>query len=146
MTGSGDPPFNVLLVDDDPADTTLAKHALRANRLPCQVYVARDGVEAMAFLRHDAPFADVPHPDLVLLDLNMPRKDGREVLKEMRASPDLKSIPVIVMTTSDVDRDVNASYMLGANSFITKPMDVDMFFSIVGKLGEYWFNVVRLPR
>jgi CheY-like chemotaxis protein len=139
-------PFDILLVEDDPADAGLAKRALREGRILCRVSHVRDGVEAMDFLRRKDQFVGAPRPDLILLDLNMPRMDGRAVLQELKADSDLKTIPVVILTTSDVDRDVNASYLLGANSFITKPMDMDAFFDAIKSVEEYWFRVVRLPR
>ncbi|GLR82851.1 response regulator [Azospirillum oryzae] len=139
-------PFEILLVEDDPADAGLAKRALRDGRILCNVSHVRDGVEAMEYLRRQGSFGAAARPDLILLDLNMPRMDGREVLQEMKADDELKTIPVVILTTSDVDRDVNASYLLGANSFITKPMDMDAFFDAVKSIEEYWFRVVRLPR
>lgn len=146
MSNTDQPPFDILLVEDDPADAGLAKRALREGRIVCRVSHVRDGVEAMDYLRGVGPFAGAPRPDLILLDLNMPRMDGRAVLTELKKDPDLKTIPVVILTTSDVDRDVNASYLLGANSFITKPMDMDAFFDAIRSVEEYWFRVVRLPR
>lgn len=146
MSNTDQPPFDILLVEDDPADAGLAKRALREGRIVCRVSHVRDGVEAMDYLRGAGPFAGAPRPDLILLDLNMPRMDGRAVLTELKKDPDLKTIPVVILTTSDVDRDVNASYLLGANSFITKPMDMDAFFDAIRSVEEYWFRVVRLPR
>lgn len=146
MTQDDSAPFDILLVEDDPADAGLAKRALREGRILCRVSHVRDGVEAMDFLRRKDQFASAPRPDLILLDLNMPRMDGRAVLQELKADSDLKTIPVVILTTSDVDRDVNASYLLGANSFITKPMDMDAFFDAIKSVEEYWFRVVRLPR
>ena len=138
--------FEILLVEDDPADAGLAKRALKDGKILCRVNHVRDGVEALAFLKRDGDFRDAPRPNLVLLDLNMPRMDGRGVLEAMKSDPDLKTIPVVILTTSDVDRDVNASYLLGANSFITKPMDMDAFFEAIRSVEEYWFRGVRLPR
>lgn len=135
-------PFDILLVEDDPADARLAQIALKASKVLCNVRHVRDGVEAMDYLRS----RDAKRPDLMLLDLNMPRKDGRQVLEEMRADDDLRSIPVVVLTTSDVDRDVAASYSLGANSYVTKPMDVDEFCAVIRGIENYWFSVVKLPR
>lgn len=146
MSNSDQSPFDILLVEDDPADAGLAKRALREGRIVCRVNHVRDGVEAMDYLRGRGPFAGSTRPDLILLDLNMPRMDGRAVLAELKMDPDLKTIPVVILTTSDVDRDVNASYLLGANSFITKPMDMDAFFDAIRSVEEYWFRVVRLPR
>lgn len=139
--------FQILLVEDDPADAGLTKRAIKTGRIPCEVHHAKDGVEAMEFLRHQGDrFKDAPRPDLILLDLNMPRKDGREVLADLKNDPELKSIPVIVLTTSDIEQDIEASYLQGANSFITKPMDVQDFFDVVSQLGTYWSQVVKLPR
>jgi CheY-like chemotaxis protein len=146
VTQDDSAPFDILLVEDDPADAGLAKRALREGRILCRVSHVRDGVEAMDFLRRKDQFVGAPRPDLILLDLNMPRMDGRAVLQELKADSDLKTIPVVILTTSDVDRDVNASYLLGANSFITKPMDMDAFFDAIKSVEEYWFRVVRLPR
>lgn len=139
-------PFEILLIEDDPADAGLAKRALKDGKILCRVSHVRDGVEALAFLKREGEFADAPRPNLVLLDLNMPRLDGRGVLEAMKGDAELKTIPVVILTTSDVDRDVNASYLLGANSFITKPMDMDAFFEAIRSVEEYWFRVVRLPR
>ncbi|HYD71194.1 response regulator [Azospirillum sp.] len=139
--------FNILLVEDDPADAGLAKRAIKTGKILCEVHHAKDGVEAMEYLRRQGDrFKDVPKPDLILLDLNMPRKDGREVLGELKADPEFKSIPVVVLTTSDIERDIEASYLHGANSFITKPMDVQDFFDVISQLGNYWFQVVKLPK
>ena len=137
-------PFEILLVEDDAADARLAQIALRDAKVLCNVQHVRDGVEAMTYLRGLVSSGN-KLPDLVLLDLNMPRKDGRQVLEEMRAEAALRTIPVVVLTTSDVDRDVAASYSLGANSFVTKPMDVDEFCAVIRGIENYWFSVVRLP-
>jgi CheY-like chemotaxis protein len=146
MTEKDGKTFAVLLVEDDLADANLAKRALRQGPFPCEVHHVRDGVEAVEFLHRQDRFADAPRPDLVLLDLNMPRKDGREVLSEIKADDRLKTIPIVVLTTSDVDRDVEASYARGANSFLTKPMDVEDFFTMIHAVERYWFDVVKLPR
>jgi CheY-like chemotaxis protein len=143
MRASG-APFEILLVEDDAADARLAQIALRDSKVLCNVKHAPDGVEAMNYL-HAATKTGDRLPDLILLDLNMPRKDGRQVLEEMRADPVLRSIPVVVLTTSDVHRDVAASYSLGANSYVTKPMDVDEFCAVIRGIENYWFSVVRLP-
>ena len=137
-------PFEILLVEDDAADARLAQIALKDSKVVCNVTHVLDGVEAMKYLQAAVSNGD-KLPDLVLLDLNMPRKDGRQVLEEMRADEVLRSIPVVVLTTSDVDRDVAASYSLGANSYVTKPMDVDEFCSVIRGIENYWFSVVRLP-
>lgn len=139
--------FQILLIEDDPADARLAQIALKEAKVYSVVHHVRDGVEALDFLRRKAPeFATAPRPDLVLLDLNMPRMDGRQVLQSIKGDPDLKTIPVVVLTTSDIDRDIAASYALGANSFVTKPMDVDEFCAVIRGIESYWFSVVRLPR
>ncbi|PWC56503.1 response regulator [Azospirillum sp. TSO22-1] len=147
MSNEDDRPFTILLVEDDPADATLARRALKQGRIPCEVLHARDGVEALECLRRQGErWAAAARPDLVLLDLNMPRKDGREVLSEMKTDPELKSIPVVVLTTSDVQRDIEASYLRGANSFVTKPMDVEDFFALIRTVESYWFRTVKLPK
>lgn len=137
--------FDILLVEDDPADAGLTKAALAQGRFLCTVHHVTDGCEAMDFLRKQGRHSGAPNPDLVLLDLNMPRMNGREVLKAMREDTDLQKVPVVVLTTSDVESDVEASYNLGANSFITKPVDIDQFIAAINHLGDYWFTVVRLP-
>lgn len=143
MRSSG-APFEILLVEDDPGDARLAQIALRDAGAQCVVRHVRDGIEAMEAL--NAAVANGEKlPDLVLLDLNMPRMDGRQVLREMRADRTLRSVPVVVLTTSAVDRDVAASYSMGANSFITKPMDIDEFCMVMRGVQNYWFSVVRLP-
>lgn len=138
-------PFVVLLVEDEPADAHLVRVAMRENRLLVDLRVACDGVEALQFLRRQAPFEDAPHPDLILLDLNMPRMDGREFLAVIKDDPALSKIPVVVLTTSDVERDVVASYKLCAASYITKPVDMEQFSAAIRGLSDYWFALVRLP-
>jgi len=138
-------PFIVLLVEDEPADAHLVRVALRENRILCDVHHVIDGVEALEFLRHQGPFSGSPRPDLILLDLNMPRMDGREFLSEAKADPALHEIPVVVLTTSDVERDVVASYQLGAAGYITKPVDVEQFVEAIRQVQSYWFVLVRLP-
>jgi len=138
--------FQVLLVEDDPGDVELAKLALAQCAYPCQVTVAVNGKDAMAALRKLPPRADAPAPDLVLLDLNMPQMNGLEVLAEMHADPALAGIPVVVLTTSDVEQDVVASHDLGAAGFVTKPVDLDQLFQLVHSIAEYWFGTVRRPR
>jgi len=140
-------PFVVLLVEDEPADANLVKIALRENRLLVDLHVTCDGVEALEFLRHQGAYGSnqAPRPDLILLDLNMPRMDGREFLTAIKADAALSEIPVVVLTTSDVERDVVASYQLCAASYITKPVDMEQFSSAIRSLGNYWFALVRLP-
>lgn len=138
--------FDILLVEDDPGDAGLTKAALAQARILCKLHHVRDGVEAMAFLRQQGVHANAPIPHLVLLDLNMPRMGGREVLAAMRGDEALHKIPVVVLTTSDVEADIETSYELGANSFITKPVDIDQFIDAIRAVGDYWFSIVRLPQ
>lgn len=138
--------FDILLVEDDPGDAGLTKAALAQARILCQLHHVSDGVEAMAFLRRQGVHANAPTPHLVLLDLNMPRMGGREVLAAMRGDEALHKIPVVVLTTSDVEADIETSYELGANSFITKPVDIDQFIDSIKAVGDYWFSIVRLPQ
>ncbi|WP_020485418.1 response regulator [Methylomonas sp. MK1] len=146
MTDKATPLFDVLLVEDEPADAHLVKMSFKENRVRCNLHHVWDGVEALAFLRRQgADYVDVPRPDLILLDLNMPRMNGREFLAKIKSEPDFSSIPAIVLTTSDIERDVVATYQLGANSYITKPVDVEQFIAAVRQIEGYWFNVVRLP-
>ena len=139
-------PIDILLVDDDLADIKLTKRALQAGRVLNNVHVVKDGIEAMAFLRGEGEFANAPRPDLVLLDLNMPRMDGREVLQEVKADDLLKSIPIVVLSTSAADTDVAMSYSNHANSYITKPVDTEQFNKAVLTVTDYWFSVVKLPQ
>lgn len=138
--------FDILLVEDDPGDAGLTKAALAQARILCKLHHVSDGVEAMAFLRQQGVHANAPTPHLVLLDLNMPRMGGREVLAAMRGDEALHKIPVVVLTTSDVEADIETSYELGANSFITKPVDIDQFIDSIKAVGDYWFSIVRLPQ
>lgn len=136
----------ILLVDDDPADAHLVRIALESGNSPVEIHHVVDGIEALEFLRRQGPFSDVPRPDLVLLDLNMPRKDGREVLSEMKNDPVLRRIPVVPLTTSADERDVDFCYGAGANAFITKPIDLDKFLSCMQELQVFWFSDVTLPK
>ena len=137
-------PINVLLVDDDEGDAILIGEALSDDD-DLKLHMVRDGVEAMAFLRHQGAFAAVPRPDLILLDLNMPRKNGYEVMAEVRADPDLRPIPVIILTTSTQDRDVRQSYQLQANCFVTKPPSFEQFLRVMQSIRTFWLDVARLP-
>jgi len=137
--------FDILLVEDNPGDARLAQEALKEGRMTSRLKVVVDGVEAMAYLRHEGIYADSPRPDLVLLDLNLPRKDGRQVLAEMKEDPELRRIPVVVLTTSQAGQDILRSYDLHANCYITKPVDLDRFISVVRSIEEYWCSVVTLP-
>ncbi len=138
-------PVDILLVEDNPGDVRLTKEALKDAKVLNEIYVARDGVEAMQFMHREGSFANVPVPDLVLLDLNLPRKDGREVLAEIKKDPKLKHIPVVVLTTSKADEDIIKTYNLHANAYITKPVDLNRFVDIMHALEEFWFTIVKLP-
>ena len=140
-------PFDILLVEDEQSDANLVRSALKENKVYCNLHHVVDGVEALEFLRGKEPrFSDVPRPDLILLDLNMPRMNGREFLDVVKADEDLRTIPVVVLTTSDVERDVVASYKLGAAGYITKPVDMDQFIEAIRQLDNYWFVLARLPK
>ena len=139
-------PAEILLVEDNPGDIRLMREALREGKIANRIHEARDGVEAMDFLRRRGPFADAPRPDLVLLDLNLPRMDGREVLAELKADPDLRRIPVVVLTTSQAEEDVLKVYNLHANCYMTKPVDLGQFLNLVKTIEQYWLVMVRLPQ
>jgi two-component system, chemotaxis family, response regulator Rcp1 len=138
-------PVQILLVEDNPADARLTREALKDGKLRNALHHVEDGVEAMAFLRQEEPYRCVPPPDLILLDLNLPRKDGRELLAEIKADEELKRIPVIVLTTSSDEGDILRSYNLHANCFITKPGQLEHYFKVVHAIEEFWLSVVRLP-
>jgi two-component system, chemotaxis family, response regulator Rcp1 len=140
------PPLYILLVEDSPSDVFLTTEALQQTRNPPHVDAVPDGVEALAFLRREGAYASAPRPDIVLLDLNMPRKDGREVLAEIKSDPDLQSIPVIVLTSSGAEQDISRAYDLRANCYIIKPVDFTKFKQLIGCLEEFWFVYVSLPR
>jgi CheY-like chemotaxis protein len=138
-------PIEILLVEDDEGNVLLTQEALRENKYPVRIHDVPDGVAAMAFLHHEPPYADAARPDLVLLDLNLPKKDGREVLAEIKADPDLRSIPVVVLTTSGAEADVLRSYDLHANAYVQKPIDLDQFVNVIQTFDEFFLSVVRLP-
>jgi two-component system, chemotaxis family, response regulator Rcp1 len=138
-------PIEILLVEDNPGDVRLTQEALRDSKLHNRLSVVEDGVEALAFLKREGHYNDSPRPDIILLDLNLPRKSGREVLEEIKNDEVLKRIPVVVLTTSEDERDVMASYNLHANCYITKPVDLSQFITIVRNIKEFWFTIVRLP-
>ncbi|WGV27344.1 response regulator [Halotia branconii CENA392] len=138
-------PIEVLLVEDNPGDAQLTRIALEDSKISVNLNVVEDGVEAMAFLRKQEKYAKVPHPDIVLLDLNLPRKDGREVLAEIKTDATLKRIPVVVLTTSQAEEDILKAYNLSANCYITKPVDFDQFVKIVQSIEDFWFAIVKLP-
>ena len=141
----GHKPVEILLVEDNPGDARLTQEAFREGRVPSNVHVARDGVEAMDFLRGEDAYAGKPRPDLILLDLNMPRKDGREVLHEIKSDEDLRSIPVVVLTVSSDEKDILTAYNLNGNCYITKPVDLRQFMAVVQTLEQFWFRIVTLP-
>lgn len=138
-------PIEILLIEDNPGDARLTREALREGRVANRLSHVQDGVEAMAFLRQDGRYADAPRPDLILLDLNLPRKDGREVLAELKADPRLRLIPVVVLTTSEAEEDILRTYELHGNCYITKPVDLEKFLHIVGMVENFWLAVVQLP-
>jgi len=142
---NGTRPIEILLVEDNPGDARLTIEAMREAKMRNRIHVVEDGVEAMAFLRRQGSFGEAPRPDLILLDLNLPRKDGREVLAEVKADPDLKRIPVVILTTSRAEEDVMRAYDLHANCYVTKPVDLAQFMKIVSQIDEFWVKVVTLP-
>jgi len=139
-------PVEILLVEDDPADAELTQWSMKESKIATNLHVVQDGLEALAFLRREGKYAYAPRPDLILLDLNMPRMDGRTFLAEIKADEDLKSISVVVLTTSEAEEDVAKSYHLGANSYITKPVTLAEFTGVVNFIEQFWFPIVRLPK
>jgi CheY-like chemotaxis protein len=138
-------PVRILLVEDSPSDVAMTRAALRDGRIANELAVVNDGEEAMAYLRRDGEYSQAVRPDLVLLDLNLPKKDGREVLAEVKEEPDLKMIPIIVLTTSAAESDILRSYELHANSYVTKPVGLDAFLEAVRSIEDFWLTLVRLP-
>jgi CheY-like chemotaxis protein len=138
-------PIEVLLVEDDPGDVLMTREAFEEHKVRNNLHVVSDGVEALSFLRQEGRYADVPQPDLVLLDLNLPRKDGREVLAEIKADPELRRTPVVVLTTSQAEEDVLRSYDLHANAYVAKPVDFDQFIDVVRRIDSFFVTVVKLP-
>ncbi|MET7996033.1 response regulator [Amycolatopsis sp. NPDC023774] len=139
-------PIDILLVEDDPGDVLMTQEAFEHHKIRNALYVVADGVEALQFLRREDRYADAPRPGLILLDLNLPRKDGREVLAEVKATPELRSIPVVVLTTSEAEEDILRSYDLHANAYVTKPVDFDRFVEVVRQIDDFFVTVVKLPR
>jgi chemotaxis family two-component system response regulator Rcp1 len=139
-------PIHILMVEDDPADVRLTREALKNKIVLTTMDTVPDGVEAMAYLRKEDAYTDKPRPDLILLDLNMPRMDGREVLAELQKDPKLRKIPVIVLTTSEGEEDILAAYEMNANCYITKPVDWKQFVRVVEVIEDFWLTVVRLPK
>jgi CheY-like chemotaxis protein len=138
-------PVEILLVEDNPGDVRLTREALKEGKVRNNLYVATDGVEALAFLRREGQYADAVRPDLILLDLNLPRKDGREVLEEIKADGSLRHIPVVVLTSSQAEQDIVRAYDLHANCYVSKPVDLDQFIHVVRSIEDFWFTIVKLP-
>ena len=145
MELNGPQAIQVLLVEDSPGDIRLTQEALKDAKMHIHLDVTRDGEEAMAFLMREGKYANAPRPDLILLDLNLPKKDGREVLKEIKEDPTLKIIPVVILTTSASEADILRSYSLHANCYITKPVSLDGFLTVVKSIDNFWMSVVKLP-
>ncbi len=139
------PEINILLVEDSPSDVELVRQAFDVNKVFNNIYVTENGVDALDFLYKRGKFGDVPRPNLILLDLNLPKKDGREVLAEIKADSSLKLIPVVVLTTSAAEQDILSSYQLQANCYITKPVDLEQFTAIILSIECFWLTVVKLP-
>ena len=137
--------IEILLVEDNPGDVRLTREALKEGKVANRINVAADGIEAMAFLHREGKYENAPKPDLILLDLNLPRKNGREVLAEIKMDPDLKSIPVVILTSSQAEKDIVATYNLHANCYVTKPVDFDQFIDVVRSIEDFWFKLVKLP-
>lgn len=138
-------PIEILLVEDSPGDARLTLEALSDAKIANNLHIVQDGAEAVDFLYRRAGYADAPRPDLILLDLNLPRKDGREVLAEIKSDPKLATIPVVVLTTSDAEQDIAHSYELHANCYITKPVDLNQFILVIKSIEDFWLTVVKLP-
>jgi CheY-like chemotaxis protein len=138
-------PIEILLVEDNPGDSRLAKEALKESKLKNNLYVAEDGVEAMNFLYKTGKYSKMPRPDLVILDLNLPKKDGREVLAEIKNDDNLKRIPVVILTISKAEEDILKTYNLHANCYVTKPLDLDQFMKVVKSIEDFWLTIVKLP-
>jgi two-component system response regulator len=139
-------PIDILVVEDNPGDARLIKEVLNGNKIYCHLHIVKDGVEALNFLHKKEEFTDSPRPDLIFLDLNLPKKDGREVLAEIKSDDNLKQIPVVIMTISQAEEDIIKSYSLHANCYVTKPLDLDQFVKVVRSIEEFWFSLVKLPK
>jgi two-component system, chemotaxis family, response regulator Rcp1 len=139
-------PADILMVEDNAADVELTQYMMKQGKLFVNLHVASDGFEAMDFLRKEGKFAEAPRPDLILLDLNLPGMDGRQVLAKVKSDPNLKAIPVVVLTTSQSEQDIAKCYQMGANCFITKPVGMDQFAKVVNSIEDFWFTIVRLPK
>jgi chemotaxis family two-component system response regulator Rcp1 len=139
-------PVDILLVEDNPGDIRLTQEAMKESKLAIKLNVVMDGVEAMAYLRREGKYRLKSHPDLIILDLNLPKKDGREVLAEVKMDENLRLIPVVILTTSHNEEDIVKAYGLHANCYVTKPLDFEKFLTIVNKIEEFWLTIVKLPR
>ena len=139
-------PVEILLVEDNPGDVRLTREALKDAKVLNNLYVADDGFEALAFLKREGEYLNAIRPDLILLDLNLPKKDGREVLAEIKADPGLRQIPVVILTTSKAEEDVLKTYDLHANCYITKPVDLEKFIEVISAIEDFWLSIVKLPR
>ncbi len=137
--------INILLVEDNSADIRLTQEALKESKIAINLHIVKDGVEAMEFLRKKGKFENKIRPDVVILDLNLPKKDGREVLEEIKQDKILKCIPIVILTSSEAERDILKAYNLHANCYIKKPLDIDQFITIVQSTAEFWFSIVKLP-
>jgi two-component system, chemotaxis family, response regulator Rcp1 len=137
--------IDILIVEDNPGDARLIREALNESEVYNNLYIVSDGVEAMGFLRNEGRFSDAPQPDLIILDLNLPRKDGREVLAEIKSDEKLMQIPVVIMTISQAEEDILNTYKLHANCYISKPIDLNEFIRVIKSIEEFWFSVVKLP-
>lgn len=145
MNKSGNRAIDILLVEDNPGDVRLTREALKENKIDNNLHVVADGMEAVAFLKRKGKYKDSPRPGLILLDLNLPKMDGREVLAFVKTDPDLKRIPVVVLTTSAAERDILESYDLHANCYITKPVDLSQFLEVIRSVEGFWLSIVKLP-
>ncbi len=139
-------PIEILLVEDSPGDVRLTQEAFKESKVKNRLYAVSDGIEAMAFLRKEGKYVNAPRPDLILLDLNLPKKDGRELLAEIKADENLKRIPVVILTISQAEEDVLRTYDLHANCYITKPVDLDKFLKVVRSIEDFWLTIVKLPK
>ena len=145
MAQASGAPIEILLVEDNPGDVRLTQEAVREAKIRNTLNVVNDGEEAIAYVRRQGAYADRPRPDLILLDLNLPRKDGREVLQDLKSDPDLHRIPVVVLTSSAAEQDILRTYDLYANAYVTKPVDLEQFMHVVSSIQDFWLNIVKLP-
>jgi CheY-like chemotaxis protein len=137
--------IEILLVEDNPGDIRLTREAFKEGKVSNEINVVNDGIEALEYLRQEGQYTDAPRPDVILLDLNLPKKDGYEVLAEIKKDPDLRRIPVVILTTSEAERDILQTYYMHANCYITKPVDLDQFITVIKSIESFWLNVVKLP-